>query len=74
MKICEWAHFLNLAKRFWRYLTFSAQKKKDFFSGDVTGNLHISNGTKKKAFLLFSGNKNASFENKGLFDATFYGN
>ena len=49
-------------------------KKKDFFSGDVTGNLHISNGTKKKAFLLFSGNRNASFENKGLFDATFYGN
>ena len=66
--------FFEFGQAVLRDLTFSAQKKKDFFSGDVTGNLHISNGTKKKAFLLFSGDKNASFENNGLFDAKFYGN
>ena len=30
-------------------------KKRDLFSGEIRGSLHISNGTKKKAFCSFLG-------------------
>ena len=40
--ISEWAHFINLAKRFQRYLNFSAPKKV-FFRKDLgsRGNLGV---------------------------------
>ena len=34
-RILEWAHFLNLAKRFLRYSNFSAPKKRGFFRQDL---------------------------------------
>ena len=44
-RISAWVYFLNLVKRFWRYLNFSAPKKS--FLGQ---NLHIWNGNKKNIF------------------------
>ena len=51
-RISEWAHFLNLAKRFWRYLNFSTPKNGGFFRQALEGS-YISNGTKKKIFKEF---------------------
>ena len=45
----EWAHFLDLAQQFRRYLDFIAPKN-GVFRQDLRGNLHIWNGTKKKIF------------------------
>ena len=36
-RISEWAHFLNVAKWFWRFLNFSAPKNWGFFRQDLEG-------------------------------------
>ena len=80
-KISEWAHFLNLTKRFWRYLTFSAQKKR---RKDLQKTC-ISRMAPKRVFLIdFFCNSLGlnphnfakifpNIENKDLFYAKFYG-
>ena len=80
-KISEWAHFLNLTKRFWRYLTFSAQKKRRKDPQKTC----ISRMAPKRVFLIdFFCNSLGlnphnfakifpNIENKDLFYAKFYG-
>ena len=66
-------------------LAFECSKKRGFFQQDLEGSsLHIWNGTRKKNFEGYFHNflginthnfvkKDPKFENKSLFDATFYG-
>ena len=51
--ISEWAYTLNLAKWFWRYLHFSAPKKRAFLD-KTWENLHILNGTENIIFVSFA--------------------
>ena len=61
-RISEWAHFLNLGKRFRRYLNLSAPKNEDLFRQNLEGT-YISEMAPEirflKAFLQFSGSKHS---------------
>ena len=78
MRISQWAHFLNVAKWFRKYLAFSAQKR-GLFSGDLRGTDISQTAPKRRLFCSFLGinthnfvKNDPDFENKGLFDAKFY--
>ena len=49
-RISEWAHFLNLAKRFRRYSNFSAPENEFFFRQDLEGT-YLSEMATKRRFL-----------------------
>ena len=76
----RWVHCLNLDKWFQRYLNFSAPQR-GFLSNNLEGN-YLSEMAPNirflKSSLQFSGThnfvkNNPKFENKGLYDAKFYG-
>ena len=48
--LSEWAHFLKLAWWFWRYLNFSAPKKRDLLDKPTLEGSYNLNGIKKKIF------------------------
>ena len=50
-RISEWVYFLNLTKRLWRYLNFSAPKKGGIFRRDLEGT-YISGMAPKRRTLM----------------------
>ena len=60
-RIWKWAHFLNLAKQFWRYLNFSAPKSRTFLDKTYKEVTYLKWHQKedfRMVFLQFSGNLN----------------